>query len=118
MIAIVDDDAAVRDAVADLLEVLKLSAEPFASAEAFLARYTPGGFGCVVTDVRMGAISGLELMARLTEAEPALPVILLTAEPLRAADGQDTANAYAVLNKPVDAIVLASHVLRAMGYRG
>ena len=75
---VVDDDAALRDALSFLLRSRGVEAVGFASAEAFLDAYHPELRGCVLTDVRMGAISGLELFARLSEAGSALPCIILT----------------------------------------
>ncbi len=75
---VVDDDAALRDALSFLLRSRGVEAVGFASAEAFLEAYHPELRGCVLTDVRMGAISGLELFARLAEAGSALPCIILT----------------------------------------
>ncbi len=75
---VVDDDAALRDALSFLLRSRGVEAVGFASAEAFLEAYHPELRGCVLTDVRMGAISGLELFAQLAEAGSALPCIILT----------------------------------------
>ncbi len=75
---VVDDDAALRDALSFLLRSRGVEAVGFASAEAFLDAYHPELRGCVLTDVRMGAISGLELFAQLAEAGSALPCIILT----------------------------------------
>lgn len=75
---LVDDDAAVRDALSFLLRSRGVDAVGFESAEAFLAAFRPELRGCVLTDVRMGAMSGLELFSRLKEAGSQLPCIILT----------------------------------------
>lgn len=113
LIAVVDDDAAVRAAVSDLLEVSRLEPQAFPNAEAFIKAYAPGRYGCVITDVRMDEMSGLDLLSRLQELEPKLPVILLTAESLATPDG-----AYAVLSKPADAAELVRQVLAAVRHDG
>lgn len=75
---IVDDDAALRDALQSLLRFMGLKAEAFPSADAFLQAYMPGRPGCLLLDVRMPGMSGLELQKHLAERDNPLPVILLT----------------------------------------
>jgi len=75
---IVDDDAAVRDSIAELVESVGLQAEGHASAPAFLAAFQPERAGCLVLDVRMAEMSGLELQQRLSELGVEIPVIVLT----------------------------------------
>lgn len=76
---LVDDDAAVRDSLGRLLEAAGLRVEQYASAEEFLAGYSPNGAGCVVLDVAMPGMSGLELADALAAREIQLPIIYLTA---------------------------------------
>jgi RNA polymerase sigma factor (sigma-70 family) len=76
---IVDDDAAVRDSLAMLLDLRGFRTHQFASAEAFLAEYRPASPGCVVLDLRMPGMSGLELQAELAARDATLPVIVITA---------------------------------------
>jgi FixJ family two-component response regulator len=75
---VVDDDDAVRDALGMMLGVHGLAVETFASAEAFLQRQRPQRGGCLVLDVRMPGMSGLELQQRLSEQRSRLPIIFLT----------------------------------------
>jgi FixJ family two-component response regulator len=75
---IVDDDAAVRDSVAELVESVGLQAESYASAPAFLEAFQPERPGCLVLDVRMAEMSGLVLQQRLNALGARLPVIVLT----------------------------------------
>lgn len=75
---VVDDDADVRDSVAELLDSVGLRAECHASARAFLDAYDAERSGCLVLDVRMAGMSGLELQQRLIAMGAELPVILLT----------------------------------------
>jgi two-component system response regulator FixJ len=76
---VVDDDRQARESVCALVRSLGLRAESFASAEEFLASFTPDCAGCLVTDVRMLGMSGVELQQKLNEAGAPLPVIVLTA---------------------------------------
>jgi FixJ family two-component response regulator len=75
---VVDDDAAVRDSIAELVESVGLEAEGYASALTFLDAYRPERPGCLVLDVRMAEMSGLELQRRLNELDAGIPVIMLT----------------------------------------
>jgi two-component system, LuxR family, response regulator DctR len=75
---VVDDDAALRDALTFLLSSRNVNTSTFASGEAFLDVLTPDLRGCVLTDIRMGGISGLELFSRLRESGSRLPCIVLT----------------------------------------
>jgi FixJ family two-component response regulator len=75
---IVDDDKAVRRFLRGLIESVGLRVEAYASAQEFLDAYELGRLGCVVLDVRMPGISGLELQRKLTDRAIDLPVIILT----------------------------------------
>ena len=77
VIAIVDDDEAVREAICDLLQVEGLAARTFDGAPAFLAE-TEADFDCLITDVRMPEVDGLELQRRLRARGSSLPVIFIT----------------------------------------
>jgi FixJ family two-component response regulator len=79
LISIVDDDASVRTATLDLLESHGYAAAAFASAEEFLRSGRLQDTGCVITDVRMAGLSGIELQRRLADAAPHIPVIVVTA---------------------------------------
>jgi FixJ family two-component response regulator len=76
---IVDDDAGVRDSLAMLLELKGFHTRTFAAADAFLAEYRPEWPGCLVLDLRMPGMSGLELQAELARRGSTLPVIIITA---------------------------------------
>jgi len=75
---VVDDDAAVRDSIAELVESVGLQAECYASAPAFLEAFEPERTGCLVLDVRMPEMSGLVLQQELKALGARLPVIMLT----------------------------------------
>lgn len=76
---VIDDDPAARESVCTLVRSMKLTAESFASAESFLEAFQDSRLGCVVTDVRMLGMSGIELVKTLRERDCLLPVIVLTA---------------------------------------
>jgi RNA polymerase sigma factor (sigma-70 family) len=76
---VVDDDPGVADAIRLLLRSVGLPAESFLSATGFLEAYEPRRAGCLVLDVRMPGMSGLDLQARLKEMGSTLPIIFVTA---------------------------------------
>ncbi len=75
---IVDDDPAALESVAALVQSHGLSCETFESAEQFLARYDRSKHGCLVADIRMTGMNGLELQVKLAEEEHDIPMILIT----------------------------------------
>ncbi len=78
VVYIVDDDADIRDALALLMRSAGLSAASFPSARDFLARVTPRDSGCLVLDIRMPGMSGIELQAEMQKRRIELPIIFLT----------------------------------------
>jgi FixJ family two-component response regulator len=75
---IVDDNAAVRDSIQELVETVGLHAETYASAKAFLATFKSERPGCLVLDVRMAGMGGLVLQEKLKELGARIPVIIIT----------------------------------------
>ena len=75
---IIDDDEAIRDALQWLLKTRGVTCETWASAEAFLEAWSPDWRGCVVLDIRMGGMSGLECFDALRARQNRLPVIFIT----------------------------------------
>jgi len=75
---VVDDDEAVRRFLCGLIGSVGLRAEAYASAQDFLEAYQSGRPGCLLLDIRMPGMSGLELQRELVERAPDLPVIILT----------------------------------------
>jgi FixJ family two-component response regulator len=79
VIAIIDDDEAMQDSLRDLMEAAGLVAECFGSAEEFLESGLHRQAACLITDIRMPKMSGLQLQARLKEEECNIPIIFITA---------------------------------------
>jgi len=75
---IIDDDAAVRASIQDLLESLGLRSESFGTAEEFLRSNRPDGPSCLVLDVKLPGVNGLDFQRRLVEAGFRIPVIFIT----------------------------------------
>jgi FixJ family two-component response regulator len=112
---IVDDDASVRDSLSLLLSLRGHATATFASAEDFLAALTPEWRGCVVADIRMPGLSGLELQRQLAERGPKLPLIIITAHgDVTAARQAFLADAVDFIEKPFDGEQLVQAVERAL----
>jgi FixJ family two-component response regulator len=79
LIAIIDDDKSMQDSLCDLIESTGLVARCFGSAEAFLESDLHTRAACLIVDIRMPKMSGLELQARLKEEECDIPIIFITA---------------------------------------
>ncbi len=75
---IVDDDQEVRAALQLLMESVGLTVETFDSAQVYLGQFDPSRPGCIVLDVRMPGMSGLELQAKLADKAPCPPIIVIT----------------------------------------
>jgi FixJ family two-component response regulator len=75
---VVDDDEAVRDSLQWMLEGKDYRVRCFDSAESFLSRYDPREVACLIADIRMGGMTGLELQTRLIENNSPLPVAFIT----------------------------------------
>lgn len=75
---VVDDDEAVRDSLQWLLEGKDYRVRCFDSAESFLSRYDPREVACLIVDIRMGGMTGLELQDRLIERKSPLPIVFIT----------------------------------------
>jgi FixJ family two-component response regulator len=79
LVAIVDDDQSVRSALYGLMKAVGLEARAFASAEEFLDSEDQHRTGCLIADIRMPGMSGLELQAQLNAADCRIPTIFITA---------------------------------------
>lgn len=111
---IVDDDEAVRDSLRWLLEGNGFNVRTFNSAESFLRTYTPGHFACLILDVRMGGMSGLELHDELLRQNHDLPLIFMTGHgDVQMAVARMKLGAVDFLEKPFDDQQLISTVNNA-----
>ncbi|MGV6817965.1 MAG: response regulator transcription factor [Thiotrichales bacterium] len=112
---VVDDDAAVRDSLRWLLESLQLKVETFESAEQFLDNYSIYRIGCLLLDLRMPGMSGLQLQQRLAEQKHALPIIIITGHgDIPVAVRAVKNGAYDFIEKPFDNDRLVERVKEAL----
>lgn len=112
-IAVVDDDRSVRASLVTLLRSHGFVVEDFDSAEQFVEAFGAGKFGCLLSDIQMPGMSGIELVRWLDDRGIDLPVVLMTAEPeeRQAALALGTE---AVLLKPFACDALAGILRRVM----
>jgi FixJ family two-component response regulator len=116
LVAIVDDDDSTRRAVQDLLESVGLPAQGFAAAEEFLSSGKQRDTVCLISDIRMPGMSGLELQAKLNAERCRIPIIFISAhgdEEMRLQALR--AGAVEFLAKPFDDNTLLEIVRTAMG---
>ncbi|MCU0069991.1 response regulator [Pseudomonas koreensis] len=103
VIAVVDDDNAFRGAVETLLRSSGYTARTFCSAREFLDAYVPAEFQCLISDIQMPGMSGLEMHERLTSMGARLPVIFITGHSGEASALGADQRVVDVLSKPCDA---------------
>ena len=119
IVAIVDDDESLRRSLRNLLGSVGFRVETFASAEAFLGSVLQAETGCLVLDLRMPGMSGLDLLRHLSGTGTRIPTVVLTAH------GDDEARqrslqagAVAFLNKPFNGNALLAAVRTALDQGG
>lgn len=101
----------MREALAELLEVFDFDCRTYEGGEAFWADYAPGLFVGLITDLNLLGESGLQLHQRLQLIDPALPVIVITAQSDSATRARVMASEpVACLTKPIDAATLRRHL--------
>jgi FixJ family two-component response regulator len=114
-VAVVDDDESVRDALSNLLASLDLGVATFASAEEFLASPASRAAACLITDVQMPGMSGLDLQRHLVASGNGIPVILITAFPRDHLRQQaDAEGAFGFFAKPFDGRLMIDCIERAL----
>ena len=115
LVAIVDDDESLRVAMASLMRSFGFAASGFASAEEFLQSPEIGETSCLISDVQMPGISGLELQSRMASENRRTPIIFITAFPdPRIQERALAGGAICFLTKPFDGQTLINCVDRAL----
>jgi FixJ family two-component response regulator len=118
LIAVVDDDLSFRDALSGLIRSFGFQVLPFDSAAAFLLSPEATSIGCLVLDIHMPGMSGLDLQRRLASAHRRTPIIFMTSalnDKLHARALND--GALVVLEKPCDPHALLKHIKLALQVR-
>jgi two-component system, LuxR family, response regulator FixJ len=112
---LIDDDPSVRDSLTLLLSLKGVATQPFATAESFIETYQPERTGCVLTDLRMPGMTGLELQAALHERQIEVPVVVLTAHgDVATARAALKNGAFDFLEKPIDDAMLLDVLRNAL----
>jgi len=115
LVAVVDDDASVRRALTRLLQSAHLRVLTYASAAEFLDNGIGSAPECLILDIHLGGMSGLELLSRLRELGHNLPVLIITAhDDAQARESAARGGCVAYLRKPLDAKLLLEEVATAM----
>src|SRR3989441_10068475 len=116
MVSVVDDDASLRRSVRNLLMSVGFRVQAFASAEEFLESPQRANTGCLVLDLRMAGMNGLDLLKHLRATGSQIPVVILTAHGDDEARRQSLeAGAVAFLGKPFRGDALLDAVRTALG---
>ena len=108
---VVDDDASIRDSLALMLGLAGYATRLFADAESFLVAFEPHWSGCVVADLRLPGLSGVELQARVRSRGSMIPFVIITAHgDVPAARSAFLAQAVDFIEKPFDDAQLRSAI--------
>jgi FixJ family two-component response regulator len=114
-VAVVDDDASVRRALTRLLQSAELRVVTYASAAEFLDTGLSSGLDCVILDIHLGGMSGLELLSQLRRSGCSLPILIITAhDDAQARETAVDAGCTAYLRKPLDAKLLLEELTTAV----
>ena len=115
LVSIIDDDEALCMALADLLRSAGYRVEQYGSAETFLASSNLSILDCILADIHMPGMTGLDLLRRLHERGIMTPVILITALPDKHLDDEATAlGAQSLLRKPFETNTLLDCIERSL----
>ena len=115
IVFVIDDQQAVRHALGEMLQVFGYSVETFESADAFLQALTEPRTGCIVADVRMPGMDGIELVRELSRRNIALPVVLISGHAdVPMAVAAIKAGAEDFIEKPVDDAQLLAAINRCL----
>lgn len=119
MVHVIDDDEASRQSLAFLLQTADVAVQTYPSAAAFLDQLTAAAAGCIITDVRMPGMSGIDLLRRLKELKVDTPVIVITGHgDIALAVEAMKIGAADFLEKPYDDEALLASVRAALQQRG
>lgn len=118
-ISVIDDDDGMRDAIIAMLELQNYEFEAFRGAAAFLASYGDRARHCIISDMRMPGVDGIELQRRLRDMGADVPIVFVTSYDCdRTSARALAAGAVSVLRKPVTAADLTAALHVALGIGG
>ncbi len=112
---VVDDDEAVRDSLAALLETIGFNVRLFSQGLEFLSAIATSFRGCVLLDIQLPGLSGLEVVERLAENESKLSIVLMTAFATpEIVSRAERSNVVALVEKPLNQALLIENIERAL----
>jgi FixJ family two-component response regulator len=115
LLAVVDDDESFRAALVELLSSIAYSVRDFASAEEFFAAGTVESYDCIITDIHMPGMSGIDLQQLLVSRECRIPVIMITGRVEPGLEGRVVSSgAVCLLRKPFEANTLIGYLERTL----
>jgi FixJ family two-component response regulator len=115
LIAVVDDDRSIRDATQDLLRAAGYTTVAFTDAASFIAFQARSSVACLIADMRMPGMSGLDLHTHLAMSGAVIPTVIITAHPAElAAERARAAGIHCLLTKPFTPDELLEHVRDAV----
>ena len=115
VVSIVEDDESLRQALTDLVNAIGFEAASYATAEAFLDSDARLATSCLITDIQLPGMTGLEMYRRLAALDAAIPTIFVTAIPGERIRLAALAHgALALLHKPIDGAALSRHIFAAL----
>lgn len=115
MIAVIDDDDSFRTALVESLRSQGYAVDDFPSADEFVSAADIDSYGCIVTDIHMPGMSGIELARRLVGRAPRVPLIMVTARTEPGLDGIAAANeVVCLLRKPFGSDTLTACIEKAL----
>lgn len=118
-IYVVDDDPGVRDALGSVCSLFDASVSCYSSAEGFLAEYHPTRPGCLILDIKLPGMTGLELQQRILQNRPSLPVIMISGHAdVRLAVEVMRRGAITLLEKPFHLDELSTYIRQALELDG
>jgi len=119
LVSVVDDDESIRESLPDLLQELGYTARAFSSAEEFLASEALYESKCLILDIAMPGMSGLDLQSELNRRERKIPIIFITANRNEAVRSRVRSDGAAeCLYKPFSDTALLTAIHSAMGQPG
>ena len=114
IVCIIENDEDIRQVLARVVRTIGLEPELYDSAEAFLRRTDRSGIGCLILDVELGGMSGLEMLEQLSEEELTFPVLLITGAHDAGTVAHSKQLGATIIDKPFDARALAQKVRAAV----
>lgn len=118
LVHIVDDEFAIRDSLENLISSAGFRVKTHDGSQSFFEAFRPENTGCVIVDMKMPGLTGLEMQEKIAYRDPAIPVIIITGDPdVRSAVTAMKKGAVDFLEKPVDPKTLLDYVEKAVRKR-